>query len=154
MNLVTAFFPKFRALFFIFWKRAGETSTPLPPLVPRLFKHLNSKFDLNLNNRFRKLFFSSYIFLTVKVVLRGTILLYLLLVYRVAMIGIMKHQRNILHISKWRAQALHKIRSSHPRCFIKKAVLQNFATFTNRSLLLTLKYSKIWIVSKLHVWKV
>ena len=30
MKLVRAFFPKFRALLFKFWKRAGESSPPLP----------------------------------------------------------------------------------------------------------------------------
>ena len=30
MNLIRAFFPKIKALFFKFWKRAGETSPPSP----------------------------------------------------------------------------------------------------------------------------
>ena len=38
MNLVRTFFPKIRAFFFKFWKRAGETSPHSSPLVTRLGK--------------------------------------------------------------------------------------------------------------------
>ena len=43
MNLIRAFLPKIRALFFKFWKRAGETSSPQPPLVTRLYGDVKIK---------------------------------------------------------------------------------------------------------------
>ena len=36
MTTINVFFPQIRALFSHFWKRAGDTCPPLPPLVTRL----------------------------------------------------------------------------------------------------------------------
>ena len=45
-DMVRAFFPKIRTLFFKFWKRAGETS-PLPPPPLQLCVWIISKKNLN-----------------------------------------------------------------------------------------------------------
>ena len=47
MNLVRAFFPKIRTLFFKFWKRAEETS-PLPPLLLRACSYQRNMYVINV----------------------------------------------------------------------------------------------------------
>ena len=57
MNLIRAFLPKIKTLFFKFWKRAGETSPP-SPLVTRLARNIEfTESSTNLYQISRGLFF-------------------------------------------------------------------------------------------------